>query len=70
MRRKIRIKSAAAIDSAAVEFAVNDLIAAEFTHDQKQYVLGDGELLVVDADFLRRLTVALSGVAWPDSCHF
>lgn len=66
LRRKIRIKSAAAIDSAAVEFAVNDLIAAEFTHDQKQYVLGDGELLVVDADFLRRLAAVLSDVVWSD----
>jgi uncharacterized protein (TIGR04141 family) len=47
-------------------FVVGDLLAAEFTHGGKHYVFGDGELLVVDADFLRRLATALSAVPWSD----
>ena len=49
---------------AAVEIPLTDLLVAEFAHDGKQYVLGDGELLVTDTDFLHRLATALSAVPW------
>jgi hypothetical protein len=59
LHRKIRIKP----DSApAHEFPVRDLLVGEFRNGERQYVLGDGELLEVKADFLQRLDTAVSAV--------
>lgn len=62
----MRIRPLDASEETAQEFALRDLLVAEFRADGRQYVLADGELLVVDADFLRRLDAAVAAVPWSD----
>jgi uncharacterized protein (TIGR04141 family) len=64
LRRKLRLKPEGSPDSAAQEFPLVDLLVAEFDHNNCHYVLSDGELLVVDVDFLGRLDAALAKIPW------
>jgi uncharacterized protein (TIGR04141 family) len=49
-----------------VEFPLIDLLVGEFDHDDRHYVLSDGELLVVEVDFLNRLNADLAKIVWSD----
>jgi uncharacterized protein (TIGR04141 family) len=59
LHRKVRIKSGSA---PVQEFPLRDLLVGEFRAEERQYVLGDGELLEVKADFLQRLDAAVAAV--------
>lgn len=61
LHRKIRIKPG---DLPYEEFSLRQLLVGEFRSGGCEYVLGDGELLEVKADFLQRLDAAVSAVPW------
>lgn len=61
LHRNIRIKPG---DDQAQEFPLRDLITGEFRVEDRQFVIGDGELLEVKADFLNRLNTAMSTIPW------
>lgn len=66
LRRKIKLKPEDAPDSATRQFPLIDLLVAEFHDNERRYLLGDGELLVVDVDFLARLDAAIDMIPWSD----
>ncbi|PZS20885.1 MAG: hypothetical protein DLM60_07980 [Pseudonocardiales bacterium] len=66
LRRRLRLKPDGAPDSTTVDFPLIDLLVGEFDHDDHHYVLSDGELLIVDVDFLSRLNADLAKIAWSD----
>jgi hypothetical protein len=61
LHRKIRIKPGSAPYQ---DFPLQQLLVGEFREGERQYVLGDGELLEVKANFLQRLDAAVSAVPW------
>jgi uncharacterized protein (TIGR04141 family) len=66
LRRKIKLRPEDAPHSATRQFPLTDLLVAEFHDDGRRYLLGDGELLVVDVDFLARLDAAIDNIPWSD----
>ena len=64
LRRRVRLRAAEdAAETVIVPDLVN-LLVAEFDEGGQHYVLGDGELLRVDAGFLHRLDSRLGRIPW------
>lgn len=64
LRRRLRLR-VAGDSSETVDVAdLANLLVAEFDEGDQHYVLSDGELLRVDASFLRRLEARLGRILW------
>ncbi|MGD9988622.1 DUF6119 family protein [Pseudonocardia sp.] len=64
LHSRLRLRADGAPADTAQQFDLFDLLVAEFDDDTEHYVLSDGELLRVDAGFLKRLDARLRRLPW------